>query len=178
MKRALLACLLLLAGAGEATAQSYSELAPQGYIPFRRTHVVGVFEGCHKDLDIQFAEDTIFTCLEQNHHMAYAPPVVILRNGQTNTYAVLIDGKAYKGFIRQLEGKLLSRPLPADDVQGGPTKPILGADAIPLPGVPLFALTPDAVKPETLTPTIPLGPGTQGPPLDPLRKLNQNNPPR
>src|SRR5689334_25249816 len=80
--------LFLGLSSGEAVAQSYSELAPQGYILFRRTHVVGVFDGCQKDLDIQFAEDTIFTCLEQNHHMAYAPPVVILRNGETNTYAV------------------------------------------------------------------------------------------
>ena len=160
MKRWLLAVFLLLAWAGDAGAQSYSELAPQGYIPWKRTRVTGVFGGC-----------------QNNHHMAYQPPVIILKDGVEHTsYAVLIDGRAYKGQIQQLEGKKLSRPLIADDVQGGPTKPILGADAIPLPGVPKFASTPDAVKPLTLVPTFPLAPGEQSVPADPLRKANQNFP--
>jgi hypothetical protein len=169
--------LAAVATAQSARAQSYSELAPQGYILFKRTHVVGVFEGCERNRDISFADGTIFFCHESNHHTAYQPPVVILKNGSANSYAVLIDGRAYKGGIRQLEGKVLARPLPADDVHGGPADPILGADALPLPGVPQFAKTMDAVKPETLAPNIPLAPGTQGgPPPDPRRKLNQNYP--
>ncbi len=177
MKRWLLAVFLLLAWAGDAGAQSYSELAPQGYIPWKRTRVTGVFEGCQKNQTITFDGGTVFICRETNHHMAYQPPVIILKDGVEHTsYAVLIDGRAYKGQIQQLEGKKLSRPLIADDVQGGPTKPILGADAIPLPGVPKFASTPDAVKPLTLVPTFPLAPGEQSVPADPLRKANQNFP--
>jgi hypothetical protein len=178
-KAALFLLTLLLAAAtgGRAMAQSYSELAPQGYVLFKRTHVAGIFEGCERNRDIAFADGTIFSCHERNHHYAYQPPVVVLKSSTANSYAVLIDGRAYKGGIRQLEGKTLARPLPADDVRGGPADPILGADAVPLPGVPLFAKTPDAAKPETLTPNIPLAPGTQGgPPPDPRRKLNQNFP--
>ena len=176
MTRWFLAALLLAAFMQEAAAQSYSELAPQGYILFKRTRVIGVFEGCDKNLEIPFEGGTSFTCLETNHHMAYQPPVIIMKNGQTNTYAVLIDGRAYKGQIQQLQGVKLARPLTADDVQGGPTKPILGADAIPLPGVPKFATTPDDVKALTLVPTIPLAPGVQSKSPNPLRKANQNFP--
>ncbi len=173
----LMALILMVAATGSARAQSYSELAPQGYALFKRSHVVGVFEGCQRNTDVNFSDGTIFVCRESNHHMAYEPPVVILKNSNTNSYAVLIDGRAYQGAIRQLEGKVLTRPLPADNVHGGPADPILGADAIPLPGVPDFSKTPDAIKPETLTPDIPLAPGTQGgPPPDPRRKLNQNFP--
>ena len=177
MRRWLLAACLLLAWVTDATAQSYSELAPQGYVVWKRTRVTGVFNGCEKHQAILFDGGTTFTCLETNHHMAYQPPVIILRDGvEHTTYAVLIDGRAYKGNITQLEGKLLHRPLQADDVQGGPEKPILGADAIPLPGVPKFASTPDAVKPLTQVPTFPLAPGEQSVPVDPLRKANQNFP--
>lgn len=177
MKRWPLAAFLLLAWIGDAAAQSYSELAPQGYIVWKRTRVSGVFEGCQKGRDIAFDDGTVFTCLEANHHMAFQPPVVILKDGVAKTtYAVLIDGRAYKGSIRQLEGKLLYRPLPADDVQGGPSKPILGADAIPLPGIPLVPSTPDNAKPLTLVPTFPLAPGEQSVPVNPLRKANQNFP--
>jgi hypothetical protein len=176
MRRWLLVVFLLGASIPAALAQSYSELAPQGYILFKRSHVASVFDGCTKDLDVLFDGGTIFTCLETNHHMAYQPPVVILKNGQTNSYAVLIDGRAYKGRIRELEGKILARPLIADDVQGGAAKPILGADAIPLPGVPKFASTPDESKPLTLIPTIPLAPGVQSEAPNPLRRTNQNFP--
>jgi hypothetical protein len=174
--RWLLGFFLLAASAPAALAQSYSELAPQGYLLFKRSHVASVFEGCDKNLDVLFDGGTIFTCMETNHHMAYQPPVVILKNNQTNTYAVLIDGRAYKGRIRQLDGKLLARPLIADDVQGGAAKPILGADAVPLPGVPKIAGTPDEVKALTLMPTIPLAPGVQSETPSPLRKANQNFP--
>jgi hypothetical protein len=177
MKRWLLAAFLLFAWVGDAVAQSYSELAPQGYIPWKRTRVTGVFEGCQKNQSIAFDGETVFICRENNHHMAYQPPVIILKDGvEHTTYAVLIDGRAYKGEIQQLEGVKLARPLVADDVQGGPTKPILGADAIPLPGVPKFANTPDEVKPLTLIPTFPFAPGAQSVPVDPLRKANQNFP--
>lgn len=177
MKRWPLAAFLLLAWIGDAAAQSYSELAPQGYIPWKRTRVTGVFEGCQKNQTVAFDGGTVFVCLENNHHMAYQPPVIILKDGVEHTaYAVLIDGRAYKGQIQQLEGVKLARPLIADDVAGGPTKPILGAEAIPLPGVPKFAETPDAAKPLTLVPTFPLAPGEQSVPADPLRKANQNFP--
>ena len=176
MMRWVLAFFLLATSIPAALAQSYSELAPQGYILFKRTRVIGVFEGCDKNLDIPLEGETTFTCLESNHHMAYQPPVIILKNGQTNSYAVLIDGRAYKGRIPQLEGVKLARPLVADDVQGGAAKPILGADALPLPGIPKFASTPDEIKPLTLAPTIPLAPGVQSESPNPLRKANQNFP--
>ncbi len=177
MKRWLLAALLLLAWISDAAAQSYSELATQGYVVWKRTRVTGVFDGCQKNQAITFDGGTIFDCHETNHHMAYQPPVIILRDGMTHTtYAVVIDGRAYKGSISQLEGKVLHRPLSADEVQGGPSHPILGAEAIPLPGVPKFPSTPDDVKPLTLTPTFPLAPGEQSVPVNPLRKANQNFP--
>ncbi len=176
MTRWLLAAIFLVLFVPDAAAQSYSELAPQGYILFKRTRVIGVFEGCGMNLDITLEGGTTFTCLETNHHMAYQPPVIIMKNGQRNTYAVLIDGRAYKGRIPQLEGVKLARPLFADDVQGGPSKPMLGADAVPLPGVAAEPATPDSVKALTLSPTIPLAPGVQSKTPDPLRKVNQNFP--
>jgi hypothetical protein len=171
------ALLPLICLARAAGAQSYSELTPQGYLLLKRTHVAGIFQGCQRNMDVTFADGTIFSCHESNHHYAYQPPVVLLKNRARDTYAVLIDGRAYKGGIRQYEGKPLARPMAAEDVHGGAADPILGADALPLPGVPQFAKTADAAKAETLIPIIPLAPGTQGgPPPDPKRKLNQNYP--
>jgi len=176
MTRWLLAAVFLSLLVPEAAAQSYSELAPQGFILFKRTRVTGVFEGCEKNRDIPFDGGTSFSCSETNHHMAYQPPVIIMRNGETNTYAVLIDGRAYKGSILQLEGKRLNKPLIADGVLGGADKPLLGAEAIPLPGIPKEPATPNAVKELTLLPTIPLAPGVQSKTPDPQRKVNQNFP--
>ena len=123
----------------------------------QRTAVDGPFQGCEKQLAIRFANGTVFDCNERNHHIAYRPTAVLFKNVRLETYALLIDGRAYQGNISTSVGKPLTRPWPI----GIPQDPALAAaPAEPvIPGVqlPKFAKTLDSAKGEPKYPGYPAG---------------------
>lgn len=150
----------LLAGVGMATfqgarGQSAIDLTGDGYFIVQRTTVEGSFQGCERKLEVHLANGTIFDCGERNHHMAYRPNAVLLRNLRVRTYALTIDGRAYKGSITALLGRPLQIPLPVTPPQGIGTNPVAGL----IPGVqlPKYAKAPETAKGEPLIPVYPAG---------------------
>lgn len=130
-------------------------LTADGYFIIERSFVQGAFQGCERRLEIHLGNGTIFDCNERNHHMAYRPKAVLLKNVRMRTYILLIDGRPYSGSITTLMGKQLLNPLPVtppQEVEAGPQAAII-------PGVqfPKFANSPDRVKQETLIPEYPAG---------------------
>ena len=152
--------LAVLAGLAVTTVQgawgqSVVTLTGDGYFILERTTVQGSFEGCQRRLEIHLANGTIFDCDERNHHMAYRPGAVLLKNIHARTFALIIDGRAYTGSITTLMGKPLLNPLPVTPPEAVETGPQAGV----IPGVqfPKYANAPERAKGETLIPVYPAG---------------------
>ncbi len=137
--------------------QSAIDLTSDGYVIVQRTNVDGFFQGCDRKLEVHLANGTIFECSEHNHHMAYQPKAVLLRNVRVRTYALMIDGRAYTGSLVALLGQQLPIPLPVTPPSGDPDPPGL------TPGVdpPRYAVVPYMAK----VPHIPLFPAGEATPI-------------
>jgi hypothetical protein len=135
--------------------QSAIDLTGAGYIIVQRTTVEGFFQGCERKLELHLTNGTVFDCGERNHHMAYRPKAVILRNMRVRTYALMIDGRAYTGSLTALLGQPLQIPLPVTPPQAVEAGPQAGL----IPGVqfPKYAKAPERAKGETLIPVYPAG---------------------
>jgi len=138
--------------------QSAIDLTSDGYVIVERTTVEGFFQGCDRKLEVHLANGTIFECSERNHHMAYQPKAVLLRNVRMRTYALVIDGRAYSGNLIQLLEQPLQIPLPVAPPQAtDPDPPGL------TPGVdpPRYAVIPFMAK----VPAVPQFPAGQATPI-------------
>jgi len=138
-------------------SQSAIDLTSDGYVIVERTNVDGFFQGCDRKLEVHLANGTIFECSERNHHMAYEPKAVLLRNVRVRTYALMIDGRAYTGSLVALLGQQLQIPLPVTTPSGDPDPPGL------TPGVdpPRYAVIPYMAK----VPHVPQFPAGEATPL-------------
>ena len=152
--------MFVLAGVAIATlqaarSQSTVDLTSEGYFIVERTTVDGSFQGCERRLEIHLADGTIFDCAESNHHMAYRPRAVLLRNTRVRSYVLMIDGRAYTGSLTALLGKPLLIPLPVTPPQDSDPDPQGGM----IPGVqlPKYAKAPATAKGEPLIPDYPAG---------------------
>ena len=142
-----------------ARGESGIDLTANGYVVVQRTTVDGVFQGCERKLEIRLANGTTFDCAERNHHMAYRPKAVLLRNMRVRTYALIIDGRAYTGSLMALLGVPVQVPLPvAPPLLGSPDPP---AGLTPGVDLPRYAIVPYMAK----EPSIPPFPHGQAAPL-------------
>lgn len=148
-----------MASLGSSWGQTAIDLTGEGYVIVQRTTVEGFFQGCDRKLEVHLANGTVFECEERNHHIAFQPKAVLLRNVRARTYALMIDGRAYKGSIIALLGKSLQTPLPVAAPQAADPDPPAGLT----PGVdpPRYAIVPFVAKEAS----IPLYPAGQAEPL-------------
>ena len=115
--------------------QSAIDLPRDGYVIVQRTTVDGFFQGCDRQLEIHLANGTVFDCNERNHHMAYRPKAVLLKNVRVRTYALMIDGRAYTGQHLDLCRKTAARPWPIGPAPGDPALAAAPAEPV-IPGRP------------------------------------------
>jgi hypothetical protein len=106
MRRASILAGALLAAASLATGRAADDpaktavvenLTANGFEVVKRTAVMGDFDGCDYDRQVQLKGGGVFTCSGFGYMHAHNPTAVLLKKKDANAYKLVIKNVVYDG---------------------------------------------------------------------------------